>query len=455
MNSRKSIHFGKAFHTATALWCLILVSPSFQTILGQEVQNQFNSESSAGANTSQEAPLIPDGQLDSLVAPIALFPDPLLSQTLVASTYPLELIQLQQWMDRNKGLKGQSLADAVQQQPWDPSIQSMVAFPDVVKRLAGNIQWTTDLGNAFLGQQADVMRAVQRMRAKAQASGSLQSGPQQVVQTQTVGGGQQVIVIEPANSGVVYVPSYDPMAVYGTPPSYPYPPFSYPGYLVGSALTFGAGIALGATWGGCWGYSCGWGKGNVNINYNNNYNRNSYNNLGNISRNTYNNINVSSVNRGNANTTNIKRGNVSTGNQITSGSWQHNPQHRGGAPYGNQGTNRKFLGNTSGHRPSLGQNHPTGGSGFGSGAGLNRPTGGAGLGTGAGVTRPSTLPANRPSGGNAIGHRNISSSSGGGAFAESARSGASARASSDRGSRSFASGGGRPVGGGGHAGGRR
>src|SRR4029077_9162466 len=123
----------------------------------------------------QEAANLPPDQLDSLVAPIALYPDPLLAQVLAASTYPLELVQLQQWLTKNKDLKDKALADAVQKQPWDPSIQSMAALPDVVKRLAEEIGWTTDLGNAVLAQQSDVMDAVQRMRAKAKDKGNLKS----------------------------------------------------------------------------------------------------------------------------------------------------------------------------------------------------------------------------------------------------------------------------------------
>ena len=148
---------------------------------------------------ANEAPPIPADQLDSLVAPIALYPDPLLAQTLAASTYPLEVIQLEQWYANNKYLKDKALADAVAKQPWDPSVQALVAFPDVVQRMAGNIQWTTDLGNAFLAQQSDVMDAVQRMRAKAQGTGNLKTNAQQKVETQTVEGGQQAIVIEQAN----------------------------------------------------------------------------------------------------------------------------------------------------------------------------------------------------------------------------------------------------------------
>ncbi|MBV8403807.1 MAG: DUF3300 domain-containing protein, partial [Gammaproteobacteria bacterium] len=150
---------------------------------------------------------IPPDQLDSLVAPVALYPDPLLAQVLAASTYPLEIIQLQQWLAKNPKLKDKALADAVAKQPWDASVQSMAAMPDLVKRLADDIQWTTDLGNAFLAQQKDVMDAVQRMRKKAQEKGTLSSNEQQKVQTQTVESGQQVIIIEQANPQVVYVPS--------------------------------------------------------------------------------------------------------------------------------------------------------------------------------------------------------------------------------------------------------
>src|SRR5215467_11220796 len=222
---------------------------------------------------------IPPDQLDSLVAPIALFPDPLLAQTLAASTYPLEIIQLQQWLAKNKNLKDKALADAVKKQPWDASVQAMAGLPDVVKRLTDDIQWTTDLGNAFLAQQADVMDAVQRMRKKAQGKG-LKSNEQMKVETQTVED-KQVIVIQQANPQVIQVPSYDPVVVYGAP-AYPYPPIYYPppppsGWAVagGMALSFGVGVAMGAMWSGGWGWGCGWGgNNNINVNVNNNFNRN-------------------------------------------------------------------------------------------------------------------------------------------------------------------------------------
>ena len=145
------------------------------------------------------------------MAPIALYPDPLLSQVLVASTYPLEVVQLQQWLAQHKDLKDQALVSAVEMQDWDPSIQAMAPLPDVVKQLADNIKWTTDLGNAFLAQQSDVMDAVQRMRAKAQGAGNLKSNEQMKVETQTVES-KQVIVIQQANPQVIYVPSYNPVS---------------------------------------------------------------------------------------------------------------------------------------------------------------------------------------------------------------------------------------------------
>ena len=143
-------------------------------------------------------------------------------------------------------------------QPWDPSVQGLVEFPDVVQRMAGNVQWTTDLGNAFLAQQSDVMDAVQRMRAKAQGTGNLKTSAQSVVQTETVSSGKQVIEIQQANPDVVYVPSYDPTVVYGPAPAeYPYYPYTYPGYVPGTALAWGAGIALGAAAWGCLGRPLG------------------------------------------------------------------------------------------------------------------------------------------------------------------------------------------------------
>jgi len=164
----------------------------------------------------QVAPLLSPEQLDDLVAPVALYPDPLLGQVLAASTYPLEIVEVQQWLQQNRNLQGAQLLDAAKQQNWDPSIQALVAFPDALNMLSNNIRWTTDLGNAFLAQQADVMSAVQRMRARAQANGRLQKTPQQVVTADTQDG-QSAIEIQPADPQVIYVPVYQPQYVYGPP----------------------------------------------------------------------------------------------------------------------------------------------------------------------------------------------------------------------------------------------
>src|SRR4030095_14206996 len=163
----------KLFHRVIAIIGLAFVSSS-SSAFAQQAQSQVMTTTT----DTEQAPTLPRGELDSLVAPIALYSDQLLAQTLAASTYPLEIIQLQQWMDKNKNLQGKALADAVAKQSWDPSVQGLVAFPDVVQRMAGNIQWTTDLGNAFLAQQSDVMDAVQRLRGKAQGTGNLKTSAQ-------------------------------------------------------------------------------------------------------------------------------------------------------------------------------------------------------------------------------------------------------------------------------------
>ncbi|MES2221819.1 MAG: DUF3300 domain-containing protein [Acidobacteriota bacterium] len=388
----------------------------------------------AAAPTQQAAPKIPADQLDSLVAPIALYPDPLLAQVLAASTYPLEIIQLQQWLLKHPGLKDQALVTAVEKEDWDPSIQAMAALPDVVKRLGDDIQWTTDLGNAFLAQQSELMDAVQRMRKKAQETGNLKSSEQQKVETKVVES-KQVIVIEQANPQVVYVPSYSPTVVYG-PPVYPYPPIYYPPpgyYAAGMAISFGIGIAMGAAWGGGWGWGCGWGGNNdITINRNNNFNRNT------------------NINGGNRNhVSNRPAGGTGNRGGGAGNNWQHNPQHRGGAPYGNRATAQKFGGTTRGdsvaNRQSSarqqisrqGGNVPSNRAG---GAGVsNRATGGAGAGN---------LGANRPSGGgDRVGNRSVSpgasTGSRGGAFnGASSMSGSGARASSQRGASSMGSRGG-------------
>src|SRR4029077_13499322 len=249
---------GDSFHVlAVAIVCMALLAPGSPMAWAQQ------GESQGVMTTTEEVRKIPNDQLDSLVAPIALYPDALLAQTLAASTYPLEIIELEQWLKRNPNLKDQALADGVAKQPWDPSIQALAIFPDVVTRLSANVAWATNLGNAFLAQPQDVMDAVQRMRGKAQSKGALKTTEQQKVETETVEGGQEVIVIEPANPQFVYVPSYVPAVVYG-PPVYPYPAYYYPGYVPGAGLAFGTGLILGAAWANNWG-NCNWRHGDITI----------------------------------------------------------------------------------------------------------------------------------------------------------------------------------------------
>jgi hypothetical protein len=206
------------------------------------------------------AQTLPPQQLEDLVAPIALYPDTLLSEILAASTYPLEVVEAQQWLQHNPNLKGKKLMEKAQHENWDPSVQALVAFPDVLARLNQDIRWTTDLGNAFLAQQQDVMAAVQRMRARAEANGKLQSGPQENVTTITQNG-QSAIQILPPEPGTVYVPYYNPAWVWGPPVYGYYPPLLYPGLDVG--FSFWPGVDLGFYFGGGWGLwgGLGWGWG--------------------------------------------------------------------------------------------------------------------------------------------------------------------------------------------------
>lgn len=413
----------------TILSALLLV-PGDVVLFAQQTETKI-------ATTSEPAPKIPPDQLDSLVAPIALYPDPMLSQTLVASTYPLEIVQLQQWMTQNPGLKDKALVDALKKQPWDPSIQAMAALPDIVKRMAENIKWTADLGNAFLAQQDDVMDAVQRMRKKAQDNGNLKSTEQQKVETKVVES-KTVVVIEQANPQVVYVPSYNPTVVYG-PPVYAYPPITYPPpgyYAAGMAISFGVGMAMGAAWGGGWGYGCGWHGGGNAVIINNNNNFVNHNNIQNVNR---------------------------SGNRTTAGNstWQHNPEHRGGAPYADRGTASKYGGTARGDSFETRQNTARQNQGAGSrpqAGTMDRGAGGGGLGGDrAGGASPRTSDMSRTGGGgDRVGNREVSGYSGGdrSAFSgASSRGGGEARASSQRGSSSMRGGGGGFRGGGG--GGRR
>lgn len=267
-----------------------------------------------GAQGTEGSKPFKQEELDQLVAPIALYPDDLLSQTLMASTYPLEVVQADRWVKQNKDLKGDALATALEKQPWDPSVKSLVNFPQVLTMMSEKLDWTQKLGDAFLAQQEDVMDTVQNLRAKAQAQGNLKTTKEQKVIVQ-----EKIIIIEPASPQVIYVPTYNPVVVYG-PWWWPaYPPYYYypPGYVAGAALfSFGVGIAVGAAWGYAWG-RFHWGhpghhRVNININQNININRN-------INRNVY--------------ATQYKGG---------SGTWQHDVNHRKGVAYSNQGTAQKY-----------------------------------------------------------------------------------------------------------------
>ena len=409
-----------------ALGCVAFLAHGEGALLAQDASQQTPAEPVA-----KQVEKLPPDQLDSLVAPIALYPDPLLAQTLVAATYPLELIQLQQWLAKHADLKDKALADAVAKEPWDPAIQSMAAVPDVVKRLADDIQWTTQLGDAFLDQQSDVMDAVQRMRKKAEEKGALTSNKEQNVETKVVEN-KTVIVVQPTNPEVIYVPSYNPTVVY-PPPVYPYPPVYYPPYVPGAALvSFGVGMAMGAA---IWGGSCcgmGWGGNNVNVNVNNNFNRNT-------------------------------NANINRGGGSGNGNWQHNSQHRGGAPYSNKATASKYGGQASGAARQQG----AGGSRGGTGASAStRSSGGAGAGAGGagragGGAGASANSASRGGGSSSSARSGGGSSSrsggssGGFSGGSGGYSGSSARSSSSRGSSSMSRGGGGGSRGGGGGGRRR
>jgi hypothetical protein len=388
----------------------LLASPYALALTRQDSQQPA---ASAGA---EEPPKLPMDQLESLVAPIALFPDPLLAQMLVASTYPLDVVAAQQWLDKNKNLKGEELTKAAEKQPWDPSVQAMVEIPDALKKLSENIAWTQDLGDAFLAQQDDVMNAVQNLRKKAKDAGKLDSSKEQKVETTTVES-KTVIEIQPTSTQVVYVPSYNPVA-YWPAPIYPYPPVYYPPYYPGGALIgFGVGVAIGIGISGGWGWGCGWhgGGNNITINNNNNFNRNN---------NRTNNVNRS----GNSN-------------------WQHNAKQRGGAPYKDKATANKYgggaRGDSAGTRSAQAQSRQASGGARGGASSGNFDRSRSGGGSG-----------NFSGGGDRVGNRSVSPSSssrGSSSAFGGSQSGSRARSSSSRGSSSMSGsrGGGMSRGGGG------
>lgn len=236
----------------SVVFSFILVATSSQSVYG------YQDQSAAGENPAAPAPNS-TSELESLVAPIALYPDALVAQVLTAATFPDEVAIAEYWLEQNKSLSGSTLMQAVDKQLWDPSVKALTQFPSVLENMAKNLTWTSSLGQAFHNQQAEVMTAVQALRAKAKAAGNLKSSPQVTVVQQS----PQVIVIQPTNPQIVYVPQYNPTIIYGTP--YVIPAYTPTASVVAASIIgFGAGIAVGAMMSaGCcgWGYSswnCGW-----------------------------------------------------------------------------------------------------------------------------------------------------------------------------------------------------
>jgi hypothetical protein len=289
----------------------------------------------APGDEQAQQPLLDKGQLDQLVAPIALYPDSLLSQVLIASTYPLEVVQAERWAAKNKDVKGDALNDALAKEDWDDSVKALAAVPDVLAMMNEDLDWTSKLGDAVLAQQADVMDAIQRLRALAQSNGKLESNEQQTVtvteapaepsageadQPITEQAAQPIIVIEPTSPETVYVPYYQPAVVYGGWPYPDYPPYYFeprPGYIFGGAIASGiawsAGFAIGNA---IWGDGFDWRDDNIRVNVNRNVNINN------------NNVNVSN--------------------------WQHNSYHRRGVNYKNTEVRNKYSkGNIADKRPDF------------------------------------------------------------------------------------------------------
>ena len=269
------------------------------------------------APQAAQAPVFKQEELDQIVAPIALYPDSLVAQILMASTYPLEVVQADRFAKQNASLKGEALTKALEAQSWDPSVKSLVNFPQVLAMMSEKLDWTQKLGDAFLAQQKPVMDTIQSLRAKAQAAGNLKTTKEQTVIVE-----EKIIKIEPASPQVIYVPTYNPTVVYGAWPYPAYPPYSYypPGYVATAAFSFMAGAAVGAAWGYAWGNN-NWNSGNVDIDVNRNTNINN------------------NINRDQAKQKMQERGQV---NQKGQGNWQHNAEHRKGVAYRDQGTAQKF-----------------------------------------------------------------------------------------------------------------
>ena len=247
-------------------------------------------------------------KLEQLVAPIALYPDALLMQIMMAATYPLEIVEADRWIRDQPDLKGDALDEALLEKDWDASVKSLTTLPSVLKQMSENLDWTQDLGDAFLAQQNDLLDTAQRMRGLAYDAGNLETTEQQTVTQQE----DKIIVIESTSTEVIYVPTYSPTVVYGVGWGYPYwfyPRWYYPPRPGYGFVAFGAGVVVGAAiWGGCrW----GWGRNNVNININR---HNEFNRRTNI---------------------NADRDRINNRGNGGRADWKHNSNHRKGVNYSN------------------------------------------------------------------------------------------------------------------------
>lgn len=266
----------------------------------------FVSFSPTSGYTEDSDQKYPPEKIEQLVAPIALHPDALLTQILMASTYPLEVVEAARWSKENPKVTGEALSDAMAEKSWDPSIKSMTTFPQVLEMMNEDLAWLQQLGDAFLAQQKDVLDAVQRLRKRADEAGNLKSTNEQVVEKQEVdtdaGTKETVIIVEQSDPTVIYVPAYNPTIVYGVWPYPTYPPYYYypPGYAARGVFWFSAGVIVGNS---LWG-NCRWGHGDVDININ-----------------RYNNFNRTNIN---------------------SNRWNHNPAHRKGVPYRNRDVAKQY-----------------------------------------------------------------------------------------------------------------
>src|SRR5215510_1476759 len=240
----------------------VLAVGSFEVLSEYQGSNAVLAQETA--TPTQAAPMS-QNEIKALVAPIALYPDNLVAEVLAAATFPDQVAIASYWLQQNKNLTGQALVQAVEGQSWDASVKGLTQFPTVLDNMAKSLSWTSQLGEAYHVQKSEVMTAIQTLRAQAKAAGNLKSTPQMTVVQQS----PQTIVIEPANPQVVYVPQYNPAVIYGYP--YVTPGYTAGDVAVANALSFGAGVAVGALAGGGWGWGawgCNWAGGAVLYNHN-------------------------------------------------------------------------------------------------------------------------------------------------------------------------------------------